>query len=95
MQKITYDSWSVGPRRPSNESDAIVAGCLYMYLARWLSGYISMSRRRVPTSFPQWPSHPLWCLLFKKANHSAMTTLNICSDPMATWQCAKQISGLP
>ena len=22
--------WSVGPRRPSDQSDAIVAGCLYM-----------------------------------------------------------------
>ena len=51
-----------------------------------------MSRRRIPTSFPQWPSHPLWGLLFKKANHFTMTTLimNIRSDPMATWECAKQ-----
>ena len=23
-------NWSVGPRRPSDQSDAIVAGCLYM-----------------------------------------------------------------
>ena len=29
------------------------------WLAGWLSGYISMSRRRVPTSFPQWPHRPL------------------------------------
>ena len=28
--------WSVGPRRPSGESDAIVAGCLYLYLAGYL-----------------------------------------------------------
>ena len=49
-----------------------------------------MSRCRVPTSFPQWPSHTLWCLLFKKANHYTMTTLNIRSDLMATWECAKQ-----
>ena len=28
-----------------------------------------MSSRMVPTSFPQWPSRPLWGLLFKKANH--------------------------
>ena len=39
-----------------------------------------MSRRRVPTSFPQWPSHSLWGFLFKKANHFKMTTLNIRSD---------------
>ena len=87
--------WSVGPRRPSDESDAIMAGCLYMYLAGylgiWLSGHLGifLSRRRVPTSFPQWPSNTLWCLLFKKVNHSTMTTLNIRSDPMATWECAK------
>ena len=56
-----------------------------------------MSRRRVPTSFPQWPSHPLWGLLFKKANHFMMTTLimNIRSDPMATWECAKQVQASP
>ena len=57
--------WLVWPIRPSDKSDAIVAGFLYMFL----SGYISISRRRVPTSFPQWPSRPLWGLLFKKANH--------------------------
>ena len=65
------------------------------WLAGWLSGYISMTRRRVPTLFPQWPSHPLWCLLFKKANHFTMTTLNIRSDPMATWECAKQVQASP
>ena len=52
--------WLVWPIRPSDKSDAIVAGFLYMFL----SGYISISRRRVPTSFPQWPSRPLWGLLF-------------------------------
>ena len=56
---------SVGPRRPSDQSDAFVAGFLYMFL----SIYISMSRRRVPTSFPWVQSRPLWRLLFKKANH--------------------------
>ena len=50
--------WSVGPIRPSDQSDAIVAGFLYMFLSICLSIYISMSRRRVPTSFPQWPSRP-------------------------------------
>ena len=50
-----------------------------------------MSRRIVPTSFPQWPSHALWCHLFKKANHFMMTTLNIRFDLMATWECAKQV----
>ena len=48
-----------------------------------------MSRRRVPTSFPQGQSRPLW------ANHFTMTTLNIRSDPMATWECAKQIQASP
>ena len=53
--KYVVTNWSVGPRRPSDQSDAIVAGFLNMFL----SGYISLSRRRVPTSFPQWPSRPL------------------------------------
>ena len=79
--------WSVGPRRPSDQSDAIVAG----WLAGWLSIYICMSLRGVPTSFPECPSRPLWGRLFKKANHFTMTTLNIRSDPMATWECAKQV----
>ena len=35
-------NWSVGPRIPSDESDAIVAGCLYMYLAEYLSGYLGI-----------------------------------------------------
>ena len=61
----------------------------------YLSIYISMSRRSVPTSFPQWPSRPLLALLFKKANHFVMTTLNIRSDPMATWECAKQVQASP
>ena len=65
------------------------------YITGWLSGFISMSRRRVPTSFLQWPSRPLWGLLFKKANHFTMTTLNIRSDPMATWECAKQVQASP
>ena len=70
--------WSVGPRKPSDESNTIVAGCLYVtgwlsgWLAGWPSGYISLSRSWVPTSFPQWPSQPLRCLLFKKANHFTM-----------------------
>ena len=54
-----------------------------------------MSRCRAPTSFPQWPSDPLWCPLFKKANHSMMTTLNIRSDPIAIWECAKQVQASP
>ena len=29
-RRIKHPCWSVGPRRPSDESDAIVAGCLYM-----------------------------------------------------------------
>ena len=41
--------WSAGPRRPFNQSDAIVAGFLYMFV----SIYISMSRPRVPISFSQ------------------------------------------
>ena len=65
------------------------------WLASWLSGYISMFRRRVPTSFPQWPPRPLCSLFFKKANHFTMTTLNICSNPMATWECAKQVQASP
>ena len=65
------------------------------WLGIWVSGYIAMSGRRIPTSFPQWPSHPLWCLLCKKANHFTMTTLNIRSDPMATWECAKQVQASP
>ena len=32
--------WSVGPRRPSDESDAIVAGYLYMYLAGYLAIWV-------------------------------------------------------
>ena len=40
------DFWSAGPGRPSDESNAIVAGCLYMYLAGylaiWLSGYLGI-----------------------------------------------------
>ena len=55
--------WSAGPRRPSDESDAIVAGCLYMYLAGylaiWLSGYIFMSRRRFLPRFQCLVSPPL------------------------------------
>ena len=65
-------------------------GSVPIYVTGYLAGYISVSRRRVLTSFPQWPSHLLWCLLFKKANHF-LTTLNIRSDPMATWECAKQV----
>ena len=45
--------WSVGPRRPSDQSNAFVAGFLYMFVSIYLSIYISMSRRRVPTSFSQ------------------------------------------
>ena len=41
--------WSAGPRRSSDESDVIVAGFLYMFV----SIYISLSCRRVPTSFSQ------------------------------------------
>ena len=52
-QKVHY--WSVGPRRPSDQSDAFVVGFLYMFV----SIYISMSRRRVPTSFPWVSSRPL------------------------------------
>ena len=35
----------------------------------WVPIYLSVYRRRVPTSFPWVPSHPFWGLLFKKANH--------------------------
>ena len=38
--------WLVGPVKPSDKSDAFVAGFLFMFL----SGYISMSRRRVSVS---------------------------------------------
>ena len=55
-----------------------------------LSVWLSVCRR-IPTSFPQSPSHPLWGLLFKKAIHFTMTTFNIRSDPTATWEYAKQI----
>ena len=54
-----------------------------------------MSCHRVPTSFPQGPSRSLWGFLFKTANDFAMTTLNIGSDPMATWECAKQVQASP
>ena len=37
--------WSVRPIRPSDQSDAIVAGFLYMFLFIYTS-------HRVPTSFP-------------------------------------------
>ena len=74
--------WSAGPRRPSDESDAIVAGCLHMYLAGWLSGYISMSRRRVPTSFPQWPSHALCNCLVKKINQGTDVLTHNCLPPL-------------
>ena len=36
------DYWSVGPIRPSDQSDVIVAGFLHMFLSG-LSGYISVS----------------------------------------------------
>ena len=53
MRTLTvWHVWSVGPIRPSDQSDAIMAGFLYMFL----SIYISMSRRKVQTSFPQWSS---------------------------------------
>ena len=83
--------WSVGPIKLSDQSNAIVAGFLYMLL----SICISMSHRRVPTLFPQWPSRPLWGLFFEKTNHFTMTTLNIRSAPMATWECAKQVQASP
>ena len=43
----------VRPRRPSDKSDAMT---LWLYM--FLSIYISMYRRRVPTSFPQCLSRP-------------------------------------
>ena len=43
--------WSAGPRRPSDQSDAFVAGFLYMFVSICLT--IFLSRRRVPTSFSQ------------------------------------------
>ena len=55
-------------------------GWLPIYVTGWLSIYICMSHFRVPTPFPQWPSHPLWSLLFRKANHFTMITLNILFD---------------
>ena len=32
--------WSVGPRRPSDQSDAFVAGFLYMFVSIYLSIYL-------------------------------------------------------
>ena len=70
QQELSTD-WSVGPRRPSDQSNAFVAGFLYMFVSIYLSIYlsiclsvclsiyISMSRRRVPTSFPWVPPRPL------------------------------------
>ena len=33
--------WSVGPRRPSDQSDAFVAGFLYMFVSIYLYFYVS------------------------------------------------------
>ena len=35
-------NWSVGPRRPSDQSDAFVAGFLYMFVSIYLSIYLSI-----------------------------------------------------
>ena len=56
---------------------------------------IFLSRCRVLTSFPQRPSCLLQGLLFKKANHFMIATLNIRSDPMVTWESAKQVQASP
>ena len=34
--------WSVGPRRPSDQSDAFVAGFLYMFLSIYLSIFLCL-----------------------------------------------------
>ena len=44
--------WSVGARRPSDQSDDIVGGWVAGYIYNCLAGYICVSRLRVPTSFP-------------------------------------------
>ena len=36
-----YSCWSVGPRRPSDQSDAFVAGFLYMFVSSYLYFYVS------------------------------------------------------
>ena len=54
----------------SQQGNASVAECLYMYwLSIYLSTYISMSRRHLLTSFPQWLSDPLCNCLVEKVNH--------------------------
>ena len=62
------------------------------YLSVYLSACLSVC---LVVGFRPWPSRPIRTLFFKKTNHFAMTTLNIRSDPMATWECAKQVQASP
>ena len=41
QQELSTD-WSVGPRRPSDQSNAFVAGFLYMFVSIYLSIYLSI-----------------------------------------------------
>ena len=54
-----------------------------------------MPPRRFRPRFHSGHLAPPCGLLFKKANHFTMTTLNIRSDPVATWECAKQVQASP
>ena len=103
LWKMYLYIWSAGPRRPSEESNAIY-GWLPFYvtdwLAIWLSGYISMSRRRVPTSFSQCLVSPCNCLVQKinqgtdVLTHNWLPRLIILTSnhkikiDMASWQSA-------
>ena len=76
--------WLAGPRRPSNESDVIVAGCLPIYVSGSVSGYlaISMSDGRFRPRFHSVWSRPLCNCLVKKINQGTdVLTLN-CLPPL-------------
>ena len=85
--------WSVGPGRPSDQRDAIVAGCLYMYLAGYLA--IFLSRRRFRPRFHSGHLAPSEVSRSKRQTTLRLTTLNIHSDPMVTWERANQVRASP
>ena len=81
--------WSAGPRRPSDQSDAIVAGFLCMFLPV----YISMSRRRSPTLFSVFGFAPSATALSKRSTRAQINILN-CLPPLLAL-CRYQFDWLP
>ena len=63
LPPFAFNCWSAGPRRPSNQSDAIVTGFLYMFVSIFLC-LVSGVRPRFHNVW----SRPLCNCLVKKIN---------------------------